>query len=1617
MTQSPNLGNEPEPPTPPRRRFRLPHLNRPLAIAGIVLLAGTAAGAVWAWIFVHERLAPLVQENLSQTLKRPVNLGRVERFSINSLRFGRSSIPATPTDPDNVTIETVEVAFDPLQLLFTRTLRLDVTAIKPTAYIEQAKDNTWISTQISDEERAGLIKTEVEVFRLEDAQVTLLPLPKSGQRRIAIGLQEVDGLVNFFDQYKRIRFEVDGRSIAGGMVDLKGETLRATDQTALMIRAQDFPLVDLDRIVKLPINLKQGRADGNLLVEFAGFKNRPQISGTAQVRNATVQIPKVPKLISKARGELQFQGSRLILQNTRALYDKVPARARGLIDFEKGLDIAIQVQPVNAVTALQALDIKPPVPVSGEVRADLRLTGLPEKAVLLGIARTTKPSRIDRVDITSGSAAFKLDAAAQLLSLGNIRAVPAAGGLVVGAGQVKIGQPSGLVLDFLAQGVAADAIARAYNNGNPVAVTLGRVAARAQVFGPLNNLQTVVRWRAPEATYPATGEILVAGNNTFLRNTTLSVAGGTVNAQARLANGRWQALVRGAGIQLSRFSPDLRGQFSGNFNLTGTLASFRPESIRAQGQARFSQGISLINDPLTAAVQWDGQKIQVRQAVARGFNANGTILAQLEGAGAPAITGLDLNVRTQDLDLRTLPISLPGATAAAPPPLTGQADFAGRLTGTPASPNVVGALRLNNFALNNVAFESPMTGSLSFSGARGVNLQVAGTQDRVALVTNQNFRPIAFDIRQGETVATGTTRNGLLYVTARNFPLSILPISSLAAAGTTIPQPIAGSLSTDNLVVNLNKPVPEIVGNVEIANPILGRIRGDRFIGQLSYTNGVASLAGGELQQGNTRLLLEGTFDQRAENPFTGKLRIAQSSIQEILATLQIFDLDLDVLPLLNPNVDVGTKLGSPQYDRASSLRPFLVPAGLPNASLLTQIRRLSEIQALLKQERAERQNALIPELRDLQGTLTGEITVQGSPQNGVALRFDLLGQNWQWGSSYLADQVVINGSFDRGVVTLLPLRLQSADSFVSFSGQIGGAQQSGQFQMRNFPVDAITNIISRFNPLPFDVQGRLNATATLSGTQANPVAIGAISLEQATLNGTPIRSGQGNFNYRDARLGFSSEIAIVEQEPVRIAGSFPYPVQPGNNQFNFNVNVQNEGLALLNLLTPQITWVDGQGNVQLNALGTLREDGFGIATLNTSGNAVIDNATLEAQALPGQLKNVTVRADFARDRVLVNQAQGNFGQGNIIAQGVIPLTQPLASSDPDRNNPLTVDLKNLEVTLRGLFRGGVNGRLAIGGTALDPEIGGEIRLSRGQVLLPDTSNTATTGTTGATEPPSRVEFNDLQLILDRGIVITRQPILTFGATGQLTLNGTLDDLRPAGEIRLRGGQVNLFYTQFNLARGYNQIATFTPRQGLDPNLDIRLIALVPEVTRSRLPTTTIASEISDAPTIATNLGSFQTVRIQARVMGPASQLFNNLELTSSPSRSREEIVGLLGGGFVNTLGRGDSTLGIANLAGSALLTNVQTFISNVLGLGEFRLYPTISPNDDEKSRGSTLGLAAELGFDITQNVSASISKILTNDQSPQIGVRYRLNDQVLLRGAVDFSGNSIGIVEYEARF
>ncbi|MEG3959062.1 translocation/assembly module TamB domain-containing protein [Microcoleus sp. herbarium2] len=2206
-------------PRPHRRWWRLVLLSG----TGLGLMALVGAAVALAW--VREKLAPLVETQVSQLLDRPVQVGRLERFSLTSLRFGRSSVPATPTDPDYASTEAVEVQFSVGQLLFNRTLKLDITLVKASAYIEQDATGRWVNLPTAERKSPGLFKTEVEAIRAENVGAVLVPSPAVGQKTSApISVSLKNGSVLFRDQNQRVLYELNGQFTNSDNFIVKADSLLPAAQTNVQLQGQNLPLPELVRLLKLSgISLQKGLANGNLTVQLRENKVSG-IVGTASFGGVQASIRPLKQIVQNSSGQLRFQGTNLIVDSLAANYGLIPLKIAGTVatgtNFnleQASFNLTTNVPPVAFASVISAVEtelgqkVVLPVAVAGEVKADAKLTGTVALPVLTGAIASTKPATVDRLQLNNISTNFKLERgrmaqtptpnsqssippfSSLALTLSDMLVVPAAGGKIGGKGEVDIAlgsknSPSGLVFDFQVENLPADAIAQIYALPIPATVTIGSVSAKAQLFGPLDNIQARVQWQAPQGTFPAAGSIRAGRNSADLQNTvvkigdasvnvdaalkdrewqamiegdrvalnslqqllpglnlppelaglfsgtakaagtlddlslnaiaatgkgTLSIAdsivdvngelesgrwqvigntekvavnqlidiglplltrentanldnlkskiqnlkslggqlagefqaagnvdnltavginvsgngrlnfadsnvnlkgelvagnwqataetdrtsisrlvdlglpildvasafnpenqqsanlnnlkskiqnlksidgllssqitasgsldnltassinasgsgrlnlagsdvnfkgelaagnwqataetdrtsisrlvnlglplldvgldfnadnpqtvaninnlkskiqnlksidgqisnqiqasgsldnstvpdiavnssgqlniadgtvafkgkledrrwqafadadrvilsrleetirntqlltltatlpkgldgrvngqfqaagsldnltakgisasgeariladrlgaidttaklengnlqalletngiavsnleqtlkqtglltadlppeingtldgqirilgtvdnltangitangdgqirlangGGIVNAKGRAESGNWRASIEGEQIALSRFQqafesqqqslqaeglvsdapnlPQLRGLFNGNINLSGPIAA-SPQTVRAGGSFRISE-LPFLKQPFEAVFNWDGKRVEIENATTPGLTANGFVNVELEGQGGPSISNLDLDVRLANFNLAALPaeqlgfLTPMGVKNASENnlPLRGNVDFTGRLSGTLAALSLVGDVEVRGLAVNQIAFDPVLAGSVNADAGESVDLRLAGASDKIEVALNQSFLPTSFLIQRGESVASGQTEGETLRVNLSDFPLAVLNLTPAKQAGLgPITGTVSGQVNVPGWKMPLNPATLQATGQIAIAQPAIGYIKGDSFQAEFSYANGSASLTNGLFRQGSGQYLISGNVKTGANPQFEGKVNVQQGNLQQVLAALQYFNLG-----------DLARGLKPPVYGDSGDVQTVAV--GEPEAPLIEQLRRLAEIETILQQQQAVKASEKLPPLSELQGIFGAEIAVAGSLRTGVQAQFNVKGDNWQWGE-YVAEQFSLEGSFQDGILTVLPLEIRSGKSAIGFSGQLGQKAQSGQLRVENVPVEELAELVE----LPFvDVTGNLNLRANLAGSLENPQATGELSLLDGTLNGEPIKQADGSFSYSNARLNFGGSALITQTEPIEVQGSLPFElpfaaVKADSDQIDLRANLQNEGLAIINVLTPQVAWVSGKGQVQLRVGGTLEQP-------VAQGIANFENATVRAVAFPEPLTGLTGTVRFEGDRIRVEGIRGELSQGQVVAAGVIPLSVPFAEGDVDAANPLAVNLDKLALNLRGLYSGGVVGQVQARGTARRPQLTGNIELYNGEVFLrspgggttelasassdspatevspsaspaTEVSPSAGTPTSPSPSPSFEVGLNDLRLNLGRGIRVTSAPILSFQATGGLRVNGTLDDLRPEGTIRLTSGSVNLFTTQFRLDRGYPQTATFVPTQGLDPTLDVRLATAVQEVTRFRTPGTSVASEIADEPT---SLGSVRSVRVQALVQGRASQLGENLELRSSPSRSETEIVALLGGSFVQTLGQGDSTLAIANLAGAGLLNNLQSAISNATGLSDVRLFPTRIRSNEAKTASSSsaagsLGLGLEVGFDITRNISASIIRVLSANQPTEFTVRYRLSDKLLLRSSSNFQGDNRVTAEYELRF
>ncbi len=1161
-------------------------------------------------------------------------------------------------------------------------------------------------------------------------------------------------------------------------------------------------------------------------------------------------------------------------------------------------------------------------------------------------------------------------------------------------------------------------------------------------------------------------EVLGAGN--------LSLAGGKVRAtDFKLDAGNWSSNLAITGVQLGKFNRQLSPQIqasklSANFNLAGNINKLTPTDIQASGDAKLklvnggeieADNLSIANGIWQSDLAIRGLQLsEVNQQLPKAIQT-GLLFGKFRGAGDlkyPELEQIQANGNGQirnilggNIQVNQLKIdrgqwqssvvaerlNIGELAKFAPENISNAGKLAGSLSAnwqiggnlqsnSLANFEVIGQTRLTNLQVGELKFDPNLIGNIRANPGQGVDINFAGNSDRLALSLDRNLQPQSFAVQQQGIIATGNVDNKILGINVEKLPITLLQPWIPKSVGIK-PYRFNG-IAKGKLAINLSN--YQVSGNqIEITNPIFGAFEGDRLLANFRYANGLINLDNTAIQRGENTYSIDANIDTTTNTPtFQTKLQVPKGSIEDIRNLLQIFSFDDLFIPFNQRKYGTATDLATKTTKIANRPQP-----------LYNELRRLSELKRWLNQE-ADRQQAnnLIPDIGTLKGEFNGEISIANSLKTGLNTSFKIDGANWQLPrgqrqSPYQIDQLQATGKWNNGKLHLEPLNLTIQESQIDIAGDFGVDSQNAKINVKNVPTEWLTSFIE----LPVDIKGGINLSAQISGNLANPQASGNISLIDGQLNDTKLQDPQASFNYWDGRLNFNgdstfSNSAIVSQaDQIKINGSIPYQLPfslkpPASQDIHVDLTLENQGLQILDVLSKkQVQWIDGQGKIVLNIDGKMKEDG-GIESLTAKGSAIVNQGRIKSVAITEPFTDINGEIVFDFDRIDVQKLTGKLAKGQVNVVGVIPISESFALNPAQQ---LQIKMNGIPVNIQDKYNGDVNGNVNVIGTALNPILTGAIKLSNGQVLLPDTSNSTPDNSTqpvSAEVPnPNSLQLRNLQITLGDNLQITRAPLLSFLATGTIDVDGTIDKPRPFGQVQLKKGSVNLFTTQFRLASG-PQTADFFPTLGAEPVLNIKLYAKTLSSTanllsqRNSIARTAKNGEINQpADFYTTSLGSVQTVQVEARIAGLASQLTERLELTSTPALTQPEIVLLLGGAIVEQLSAGDNIgLGVASVAGSSLLNNIQERLSDLLNLSDFRLFPTII-KDSKTSSTSTLGVAAEIGTDISPKLSTSVFKILTNSESPYYSLRYRINDQILLRGSTNLFGENRVLIEFDQRF
>jgi len=249
---------EQQSPPPDRRRRWLPWV-------GGILVVVAAGGYLGVRFFVHRLLNPIIEDSVSAIINRPLEMGEVQRFTLTSIRFGETRVPPVPGEAEQATVAAIEAGFNPLEVIFRRSLTLDLTLIEPEARIDQLPDGAWTSLEITLPEEEGFLEIKVDDLRVRDADLILVARDADGDQvePVTIFAPSVDAKID--QDAEEVTFELAARLLEegrpAGEIRAEGETDYSRNRTEADVKVDRLQLPEISRLVPLPAEVLNGEVD------------------------------------------------------------------------------------------------------------------------------------------------------------------------------------------------------------------------------------------------------------------------------------------------------------------------------------------------------------------------------------------------------------------------------------------------------------------------------------------------------------------------------------------------------------------------------------------------------------------------------------------------------------------------------------------------------------------------------------------------------------------------------------------------------------------------------------------------------------------------------------------------------------------------------------------------------------------------------------------------------------------------------------------------------------------------------------------------------------------------------------------------------------------------------------------------------------------------------------------------------------------------------------------------------------------------------------------------------------------------------------------------------------
>ncbi len=559
------------------------------------------------------------------------------------------------------------------------------------------------------------------------------------------------------------------------------------------------------------------------------------------------------------------------------------------------------------------------------------------------------------------------------------------------------------------------------------------------------------------------------------------------------------------------------------------------------------------------------------------------------------------------------------------------------------------------------------------------------------------------------------------------------------------------------------------------------------------------------------------------------------------------------------------------------------------------------------------------------------------------------------------------------------------------------------------------------------------------------------ISSNNSSLKNNILILDKGLVEFNNSIFDIDFSLLINDSEiPINIEGSIPI-----NKSDNLDLRLIGNGkfIELIDIFADEyFTFKEGDVNLRMILKGTLNKP-----LLN--GFVVIKDS--EIDFFSNILKDINSLIIFDFDSLEINNLKAQSeDSGEIFIKGSLPFYRKDESSKSEIN--LVTNKFSLK---RDNFNFLIDSDIDLSGSFESPVLGGSLSFNSGFINFNSTnqnnkkennlirkedkkdwpelywnnnekieiiSNETILNSVllGETLPNylDNLSFNNLKLKLGPEFKLKYSEIIQayLDTKLDLTINGKVGkDLNARGLIYLKKGRANLYTTPFKLDKNKDNYILFASRSGVVPFINFSLVSKVPD---SIIPISQNNKDSNISGDIEVNatsrgfgsfgIGNSRLIKIEASYEGFLDQLSfedenKRIQLRSTPSYNRSQIIGLIGGNSANLINR----------AFISQLNNADAFSERF----QLSLYPALIENNDSlnnvfsnenldiendvqsssNAEFSSQAWVAELGLDITDEINFAFQTVPGRDDLSSTGIlTFQANPNLELLGSYDSNGD-----------